>query len=100
MRERCRDPEAEADDHRHAERARRERGRRRGSLENAVQHRTVAVQPDAEVSVRKVGHVGRVLLPERPVQPQLVPELRRALLGQGLIAGKDQDRISRDQMQH
>src|SRR5207253_8687848 len=83
----------------------RERGERqlRGAgedLEDAVEHRALASEPAAEIPPGGVGGVPPVLDPDRPVQSELVADLSRARLRQGLVARKDQHRIAGDQVKH
>jgi hypothetical protein len=94
------DAAAHAHDRGQQQRGDRQLDGARQRFEDAVEHRALAAQADAQVAMRGVAGVVPVLHPERPVQPELMPDLVGTLGGERLVAGKELDRIARHQVEH
>ena len=80
--------------------------RRQGELDgagqhfqDAVEHRPLAAQADAQVAAQGMAGVIQVLHDQRPVEAVLVAELGRALGRERLVASEELDGITRDQVE-
>ena len=92
--------EGDAHDRRQSKRRKRQLHRTGEDLQDAVEDRALAAQPAAEIPAHGVADVVPVLDPDRPVQAELMADLRGPLLGEGLVAGKNEHGVTGDEVQH